>query len=147
LVSSVSPSPLHSLTSRWKRIARGSLQIPFGIAAGIGLAAVLTLIFAVEVFMSEVYNGPFKQFLVRRPIQLELTIGVHPDCLIFDFDSYFLGNLHANLESVDKLRKPSHGPRLRKRLNSENIRSKLLDRIHVSLPNSLRLRYLLSSLV
>jgi hypothetical protein len=40
------------------------LQIPFGLAAGVGLAAVLTLIFAVEVFMSEVYNGPFKQFLV-----------------------------------------------------------------------------------
>jgi anoctamin-10 len=40
------------------------LQIPFGLAAGVGLAAVLTLIFSVEVFMSEVYNGPFKQFLV-----------------------------------------------------------------------------------
>jgi len=52
------------LISRWKRIARGTLQIPFGLAAGIGLAAILTLIFAVEVFMSEVYNGPFKQFLV-----------------------------------------------------------------------------------
>jgi len=51
--------------SRWKRVARGTLQIPFGLAAGIILGAVLTLIFAVEVFMSEVYNGPFKQFLVR----------------------------------------------------------------------------------
>ena len=50
--------------SSWKRIARGTLQIPFGIAAGIILGAVLTLIFSVEVFMSEVYNGPFKQFLV-----------------------------------------------------------------------------------
>ena len=49
---------------RWKRIARGTLQIPFGLAAGIILAAVLTLIFSVEVFMSEVYTGPFKQFLV-----------------------------------------------------------------------------------
>jgi len=62
--------PLYSPTfyrltdTRWKRIARGMLQIPFGLAAGVGLAAVLTLIFAVEVFMSEVYNGPFKQFLV-----------------------------------------------------------------------------------
>jgi anoctamin-10 len=50
---------------RWKRIARGMLQIPFGLAAGVGLAAVLTWIFSVEVFMSEVYSGPFKQFLVR----------------------------------------------------------------------------------
>lgn len=41
------------------------LQIPFGLGAGIGLAAVLTSIFSVEVFMSEVYTGPFKQFLVR----------------------------------------------------------------------------------
>jgi len=49
---------------RWKRIVRGTLQVPFGLAAGVGLAAVLTLIFSVEVFMNEVYSGPFKQFLV-----------------------------------------------------------------------------------
>lgn len=49
----------------WKRVLRGTLQIPFGFAAGMILAAVLTLIFAVEVFMAEVYNGPFKQFLVQ----------------------------------------------------------------------------------
>jgi anoctamin-10 len=52
----------------WKRVVRGTLQIPFGLAAGVGLAAVLTLIFSVEVFMSEVYNGPFKQFLVPRTL-------------------------------------------------------------------------------
>jgi hypothetical protein len=50
---------------RWKRLLRQSLQVPFELAAGVGLAGVLTMIFAVEVFMSEVYSGPFKQYLVR----------------------------------------------------------------------------------
>jgi hypothetical protein len=49
---------------RWKRLLRQSLQVPFELAAGVGLAGVLTMIFAVEVFMSEVYSGPFKQYLV-----------------------------------------------------------------------------------
>jgi anoctamin-10 len=66
--------PLLLSDDRWKRIARSLLQIPFGMAAGIILAAVLTLIFAVEVFMSEVYNGPFKQFLVFTPTVLFSTL-------------------------------------------------------------------------
>ena len=62
--------PFRNSDNRWKRITRGMLQIPFGLAAGIGLAAVLSLIFSVEVFINEVYSGPFKQFLVFPPFQL-----------------------------------------------------------------------------
>jgi hypothetical protein len=38
--------------------------LPFGVASAIALLAVLTLIFVVEVYVSEVYDGPFKEFLV-----------------------------------------------------------------------------------
>jgi hypothetical protein len=34
------------------------------IVAGLILVVVLTLIFSVEVFMNEVYDGPFQQFWV-----------------------------------------------------------------------------------
>ena len=87
--------------TRWKRIARGTLQIPFGLAAGLGLACVLTMIFSVEVFMSEVYNGPFKQFLVHLQ-QTKLTLGLHSNCLILNFDSNVLWDLHPHLKVVDK---------------------------------------------
>jgi hypothetical protein len=56
--------PFRNSDNSWKRITRSMLQIPFGLAAGTGLAAVLSLIFSVEVFINEVYSGPFKQFLV-----------------------------------------------------------------------------------
>jgi len=68
---------------RWKRIARGTLQIPFGLAAGMGLAAVLTGIFAVEVFMSEVYTGPFKQFLVHCQGRKETNAKVFTPTVLF----------------------------------------------------------------
>jgi len=87
---------------RWKRIARGTLQIPFGLAAGVGLAAVLTWIFSVEVFMSEVYNGPFKQFLVRLQQKQKLIIGLYAYCIILDSDSNILWDLYTHLKVVDQ---------------------------------------------
>jgi hypothetical protein len=77
------------------------LQIPFGLAAGFGLAAVLTLIFSVEVFMSEVYNGPFKQFLVSLRVD-RLTLGFHAHGLVFDFDTDILGDIYEDLKVVDE---------------------------------------------
>ena len=88
--------------SSWKRALRQSLQIPFALAAGAGLATVLTLIFAVEVFMSEVYKGPFKQFLVSFR-HTYLTKGVYSDCAFFNINSYLLGHLFSNLEGSDEL--------------------------------------------
>jgi len=78
------------------------LQIPFGIAAGIALAAVLTSIFAVEVFMSEVYNGPFKQFLVDTSSDTA-DVGIHSDCSVFDFDTDVFGHLYPHLQILDQL--------------------------------------------
>lgn len=52
------------------RLARESLAVPFALLAGSFLAAVLTLIFAVEVFIGEVYDGPLKSILTFTPTVL-----------------------------------------------------------------------------
>jgi anoctamin-10 len=52
------------LISRWKAVARRMLFIPFGVASALALMLALTLIFAFEVYLSEVHDGPFKKYLV-----------------------------------------------------------------------------------
>lgn len=46
------------------RLYRQLLQIPFAIIASIALGVVIATCFGIEVFLSEVYNGPFKGILV-----------------------------------------------------------------------------------
>lgn len=59
------------------RLARESLVVPFTVVAGGFLALVLTAIFAVEVFIGEVYDGPFKSVLTFTPTIL-FTLIVSP---------------------------------------------------------------------
>ena len=58
----------------WKRIARRALAVPFVLLAGAVLAVILTCIFSVEIVLSEIYNGPFKSYLVFTPTLLFLTV-------------------------------------------------------------------------
>lgn len=48
-----------------KRLARQLLQVPFAAIAMLALGTVIATCFAIEIFLSEVYNGPFKNYLVR----------------------------------------------------------------------------------
>ena len=48
-----------------KRLARQLLQVPFAVAASIVLGSLIATCFAIEIFISEVYDGPFKTYLVR----------------------------------------------------------------------------------
>ena len=50
-----------------KRLARQALQLPFAILAVIALGSLIATCFGIEIFLSEVYNGPFKAALVRTP--------------------------------------------------------------------------------
>jgi hypothetical protein len=50
--------------SPYKRLARQLLQVPFAAACVAALGGVIAGCFAIEVFINEVYNGPFKQYLV-----------------------------------------------------------------------------------
>lgn len=51
---------------KWKHIARQTIQIPFYAMATLALGAVISSVFAIEVFISEVYQGPHQDWLVRR---------------------------------------------------------------------------------
>lgn len=47
-----------------KRLARQLLQIPFAILATLLLGTLIATCFGIEIFISEVYDGPFKTYLV-----------------------------------------------------------------------------------
>lgn len=49
-----------------KRLARQLLQVPFAIAASVALGSLIAGCFAIEIFISEVYAGPFKGYLVSE---------------------------------------------------------------------------------
>ncbi|KAE8354375.1 calcium-activated chloride channel-domain-containing protein [Aspergillus coremiiformis] len=50
-----------------KRLQRQLLQVPFALLAAIALGVIIATCFAIEIFISEVYNGPFKTYLVFIP--------------------------------------------------------------------------------
>lgn len=48
-----------------KRLQRQLLQVPFAIAAAVVLGSLIATCFGIEIFITEVYNGPLKGVLVR----------------------------------------------------------------------------------
>jgi anoctamin-10 len=56
-----------------KRLQRQLWQIPFTLAAIVSLGTIIATCFGIEVFISEVYNGPFKSILVRLLLTISLT--------------------------------------------------------------------------
>ena len=59
--------------SPFKRLARQALQIPFAIIAAAVLGSLICTCFSIEIFISEIYAGPFKSYLVFLPTVI-LTI-------------------------------------------------------------------------
>lgn len=49
---------------KWKSISRQFLQIPFFVFCFFTLGAIITLVFTIEVLVSEAYHGPYQQYLV-----------------------------------------------------------------------------------
>lgn len=47
-----------------KRLARQLLQVPFALSAALVLGSLIATCFGIEIFISEVYTGPFKSYLV-----------------------------------------------------------------------------------
>lgn len=47
-----------------KRLQRQALQIPFAVAAALVLGSLIATCFGIEIFISEIYNGPLKSILV-----------------------------------------------------------------------------------
>lgn len=65
-----------------KRLGRQLLQVPFAIAAATVLGSLIATCFAIEIFISEVYNGPFKSYLVRN---LLVHMAVHTNIFRFSY--------------------------------------------------------------
>lgn len=51
----------------WKQLSRQMLLVPFASVASVALGALIVVSFASEVFISEVYDGPFKGYLEFLP--------------------------------------------------------------------------------
>lgn len=49
---------------KWKSFVRQFLQIPFFVFCLLTLGAIITGVFALEVMISEVYQGPYQNYLV-----------------------------------------------------------------------------------
>ncbi len=49
---------------KWKKITRQLLQVPFIAVAAVALGAIICIVFAVEVLISETYTGPYQFYLV-----------------------------------------------------------------------------------
>lgn len=48
------------------RLQRQLLQVPFALLSAIALGAIIATCFAIEIFISEVYTGPLKTYLVSN---------------------------------------------------------------------------------
>ncbi|KAI9703547.1 MAG: hypothetical protein M1820_005851 [Bogoriella megaspora] len=58
-----------------KRLQRQLLQVPFALTAAIVLGSLIATCFGIEIFISEVYDGPLKSILVFLPTGI-LTTGL-----------------------------------------------------------------------
>ncbi|KAL8694644.1 MAG: hypothetical protein Q9218_000739 [Villophora microphyllina] len=58
-----------------KRLSRQLLQVPFAISAALALGTLIATCFGIEIFLSEVYNGPGQSLLVFLPTGI-LTVMV-----------------------------------------------------------------------
>ncbi|OJJ33460.1 hypothetical protein ASPWEDRAFT_30534 [Aspergillus wentii DTO 134E9] len=57
----------HGVFPATKRLYRQLLQAPFAILATVALGLIIATCFAIEIFISEIYNGPLKTYLVFIP--------------------------------------------------------------------------------
>lgn len=57
-----------------KRLQRQLLQIPFAFAAAIALGSLIAFAFGIEIFITEVYNGPLKSVLAFLPTAILTTV-------------------------------------------------------------------------
>jgi anoctamin-10 len=62
-----------------KRLSRQLLQVPFAIAAASVLGSLIAMCFGIEIFISEVYNGPFKAYLVSSRLNYVFCVLISPD--------------------------------------------------------------------
>ncbi|KAL5331645.1 hypothetical protein ACEPPN_001180 [Leptodophora sp. 'Broadleaf-Isolate-01'] len=70
-----------------KRLARQLLQVPFALGAVLALGSLIATCFGIEIFISEVYDGPFKAYLVFLPTVILTTVMPTLSALLTGFAS------------------------------------------------------------
>lgn len=95
--------------SPYSRLARQLLQVPFAAACVVALGGLIASCFAIEIFITEVYNGPFKQYLVswdvlgagRRGGLLTWGLDFSADCSPHHPQSYAHDAAHSSGAETD----------------------------------------------
>lgn len=64
-VQDESTGEVRGVFSASRRMYRQLLQVPFALLSTVALGVIIATCFAIEIFISEIYNGPFKTYLVR----------------------------------------------------------------------------------
>ncbi|KAB8076527.1 plasma membrane stress response protein [Aspergillus leporis] len=84
-----------------KRLQRQLLQVPFALLAVVALGVIIATCFAIEIFISEIYNGPFKSYLVFIPtillsalIPTMSTVLVSVATRLNDYENYETQDAH-----------------------------------------------------
>ena len=70
-------------------MSRRLLFIPIGIVSAIVFSALLTVIFALEIYLDEVYDGPLKYYLVALLDAGLRLLGIRTNCNIFVLFPFF----------------------------------------------------------
>ncbi|KAI9754113.1 MAG: hypothetical protein M1815_005821 [Lichina confinis] len=81
------------------RLMRQLLQIPFALVAGLALGGLIATCFGIEIFISEVYNGPLKTVLVFLPTGLLVTLVPTISAVLTQFATRL--NDYENYETQD----------------------------------------------
>lgn len=104
LVDSVTGEKIQ-IFSPFKRLARQSLQIPLAVLSVVSLGTIIATCFAIEIFISEIYAGPFKSILVFVPTlllsSLVPTISAFLSTIATRLNDY--ENHESNAEYADSL--------------------------------------------
>lgn len=109
----------------WKRMVRQLLQVPFVALAAVALGVIIATCFAIEIFISEIYSGPFKTYLVG------LLPGVLMDTNNSGLHSYYLALIFGpdyerrsghDCDETQRLRELRNPACVRHGIDTENLR-------------------------
>ena len=110
-----------------KRLSRQLLSIPFALLAILALGTLIATCFGIEIFLSEVYNGPFKSVLVSHVMSAhkdltETLSGISAYRTADHARAYFINFVDQRRHSPQRIRELGDPRELRVCHDSENFR-------------------------
>lgn len=127
------------------RLSRQLLQLPFAVFASLALGTIIAACFGIEIFLSEVYNGPFKSVLVSQSQMpdlsqaLRIPPGLSPNSPSDRISPHYHDDTYGDRYSSEQLRELGDDGCLRFCHDTEDFYLELYYIIPPGLPNGLRL--------